>query len=104
MNWLINSFCFSIKVISNGYQGQWPLNIPDLVGLTSARKQLTEKKILTELEKITAHLEEENAASRVKEEWHYTMTVFDRFFFVIFFLNFIGFVYIFLFRSTESNL
>ena len=92
------SFINSIKVISNGYQEQWPLNIPDLVGLTSARKQLSEEKILTELEKITAHLEEENAASKIKEEWHYTMTVFDRFFFVMFFLIFIGFVaYVFSF-------
>jgi hypothetical protein len=49
------------------------------------RKQLTEEKILTELHKITGHLEEEYAARKVKEEWHYTMKVFDRFFFVVFF-------------------
>ena len=85
--------------MSNGHQGQWPLNTRDLVGgLNSVRKQFTEEKILTELQKISAHLEEENAASKIKEEWHYTMTVFDRFFFVIFFLIFIGFVaYVFSF-------
>ena len=84
--------------MSNGHQGQWPLNIRDLVGLNSVRKQFTEEKILRELQKISAHLEEENAASKIKDEWHYTMTVFDRFFFVIFFLIFIGFVaYVFSF-------
>jgi hypothetical protein len=89
---------FLLEVTSNGYHRQWPLNIRDLVGLTSFRKQLTEEKILTELQKITAHLEEENATSKTKADWQYTMTVFDRFFFVIFFFIFIGFVaYVFSF-------
>jgi hypothetical protein len=62
------------------------------------RKQLTEDKILSELQKITAHLEAENAASKINDDWQYTMRVFDRFFFVIFFLIFIGFVgYVFSF-------
>ncbi|CAB3980590.1 neuronal acetylcholine receptor subunit alpha-10-like isoform X2 [Paramuricea clavata] len=85
-------------VTSNGYQRQWPVTIRDLVGLTSFRKQQTEEKILIELQKITAHLEEEHTTSKIKADWHYTMTVFDRFFFVIFFLIFISFVaYVFSF-------
>ena len=84
--------------MSNGYQRQWPLNLRDLAGLTSMRKQLTEDKILTELQKITAHLEEENGARKISDDWQYTMRVFDRFFFMIFFLIFIVFAgYVFSF-------
>ena len=86
------------QVMNNGYQRQWPLNLRDLVGLTSMRKQVTEDKILIELQKITAHLEEENDARKINDDWQYTMRVFDRFFFMIFFLIFIVFAgYVFSF-------
>ena len=78
--------------MNNGHDRQWPLNPRDLAGLNSKRKQETEDKILTELQKITAHLEEENSANKIDDDWQYTMRVFDRFFFMIFFLIFIMFV------------
>ena len=75
------------------------INVRDLVGQTpGARKPLTEQKILLELQKLSRHLEEENIAKEMKEDWHYTMRVFDKLFFMIFFIIFWGFAgYVFSF-------
>ena len=62
------------------------------IGQTPAgQPKLTEQQILQELQKISKHVEEENLASEVKQEWHYTMKVFDRLFFIIFFIMFLLF-------------
>ena len=66
------------------------MNNQEAVDLNPLRKLLTEEKVLKELEKITAHIEEESASSDIKEDWHYTMKVFDRFSFVFFFLIFLA--------------
>ncbi|XP_028411395.1 neuronal acetylcholine receptor subunit alpha-7-like [Dendronephthya gigantea] len=74
------------------------LNVREVVGITAYRKQMTDERILTELQKITRHFEEEEAVAKTKLEWDYTMKVFDRFFFVIFFLIFVTFAsYVFSF-------
>jgi hypothetical protein len=75
------------------------INLRDFTGqIPAGRKPLTEQKILVELQKISAHLEEESVASEMKEDWHYTMEVFDRLFFVLFFIIFCVFAaYVFSF-------
>ncbi|XP_028411347.1 neuronal acetylcholine receptor subunit alpha-10-like [Dendronephthya gigantea] len=63
------------------------LNFRDLTGQSPmTRKPFTEQKMLIEIQKLTKHLEEEKNASEMMEDWHYTMNVFDRLFFIIFFL------------------
>ena len=64
----------------------------DLNGPIVKQKQVMEEKSLRELQKLTEHLQDEKAASEMKEEWHYTMRVFDRLFFVVFFLIWVGFI------------
>ena len=56
------------------------------------KQKFVEEKVVRELQKLTEHLQDEKVASKMKEEWHYTMRVFDRLFFVIFFLISVGFV------------
>jgi hypothetical protein len=75
------------------------INLRDFTDqIPAGRKPLTEQKILVELQKISAHLEEESVASEMKEDWHYTMEVFDRLFFVLFFIIFCVFAaYVFSF-------
>ena len=64
----------------------------DLNGSIVKQKQVMEEKVVRELQKLTEHLQDEKVAIKMKEEWHYTMRVFDRLFFVIFFLISVGFV------------
>ena len=49
------------------------------------------KNIQKELRKLSKYLEDETAANELKTQWHYTMRVFDKFFFLLFFLIFLGF-------------
>lgn len=66
------------------------INMRDFAGQTpAARKSFTEHKILMELQKMSKHLEEENIVNELKGDWHYTMDVFDRLFFLIFFVIFL---------------
>ena len=62
------------------------LNIRD--SRRQTQKTFTDQRILNELQKLTKNIEEENYANDMKEEWHYTMKVFDRLFFVIFLIIF----------------
>lgn len=75
------------------------INMRDLAAQTPAgRNSFYEKRILVELEKMSKHLEEENVANELKADWHYTMDVFDRLFFLIFFVIFLCFAaYVFSF-------
>ncbi|XP_028411337.1 neuronal acetylcholine receptor subunit alpha-6-like isoform X2 [Dendronephthya gigantea] len=66
----------------------------------SMRKPL--ENIQNEVKKLSRHLEEEKIASEMKEDWHYTMRVFDRFFFVVFFLVFLAYVFDALFVYLTS--
>ena len=75
------------------------INMRDFAGQTpAARKSLNEQRILMELQKMSKHLEEENIANELKGDWHFTMDVFDRLFFLIFFVIFLFFAsYVFSF-------
>ena len=65
---------------------------PDFLSQAAVvRRSSVEQKILNELQKLSKHLEEENIASDMREDWNYTMKVFDRLFFVIFFILFLFF-------------
>ena len=64
----------------------------DLNGPIVKQKHVMEERVLGELQKLTENLQDEKVASEIKEEWHYTMRVFDRLFFVIFFLIWVGFI------------
>ena len=93
--WAKTAVCFFL---------QFPVNIGDFTGPTRkqqneeriitgpTQKQQNEERIIRELRQVTEHLEEEKMADDMKEEWHYTMRVFDRLFFVIFFLLCVGFI------------
>ena len=90
--------------VGNGNHRQRYSNTWNLTGQPSLRKKETEESIVTELRKITEHLQYEKVASEMKEEWHYTMEVFDRLFFVIFLLICVGFAcYIFSFELDKGN-
>ena len=75
------------------------INLRDFVEQSPAgRKPSTERRILIELQKLSSHLQEENIAKEMKEEWHYTMRVFDRLFFITFLIIFCVFAaYVFSF-------
>ncbi|CAB3980588.1 neuronal acetylcholine receptor subunit alpha-10-like [Paramuricea clavata] len=91
---------FNFEEISFSESSAQYINLRDFAGqIPAGRKPLTEQKILVELQKLSAHLEEESVASEMKEDWHYTMEVFDRLFFVLFFIIFCAFAaYVFSFQ------
>ena len=62
----------------------------------------TLESIQMELQKFSKYLNDEVAGSELKAQWQYTMRVFDTFFFVIFFLTFLGFAAEILFVSVTS--
>lgn len=73
---------------------QW-LNLHDFVVPGPTRKRLTEEKILGELQKLSKRLEDDDFVNERKEDWHYTMRVFDKLFFYSFLLAFLSlFVYV----------
>ena len=69
-------------------------------GRLTSRKTL--ESIQRELQKFSKYLDDEVAGSELKAQWQYTMRVFDKFFFVIFFLIFLGFAVEILFVSVTS--
>ena len=72
------------------------INLDDIRWTSTDERKLTERWILVELQKISRHVEMENDEREKKQEWDYTMKVFDRLFliifFIIYFLEFIIFV------------
>lgn len=85
---LRNNSCVRIQVNHLNRAEQAPTHWEPLA---SMRKTL--ENIHDELKKLSRHLEDENIASEMKEDWYFTMKVFDRFFFVIFLLVFLAYAF-----------
>ena len=62
----------------------------------------TLESIRREVKKVSEYLDDEITESALKEQWQYTMRVFDKFFFVLFFLIFLGFAAKILFVCVTS--
>ena len=72
------------------------INMDDIRWTSTGEKKLTDRLILQELQKISKHIDKKNDESKKKQEWHYTMKVFDRLFCIIFFIVFSCFaIYVF---------